>query len=37
MQQRGVLINASPIVRLVTHLDVNRQQLAEVVATGRHF
>jgi threonine aldolase len=28
MQQRGVLINASPIVRLVTHLDVSRQQLS---------
>jgi hypothetical protein len=27
MRERGVLINASPIVRLVTHLDVNRQQL----------
>ncbi|WP_052284316.1 low-specificity L-threonine aldolase [Kluyvera genomosp. 1] len=37
MQQRGVLINASPIVRLVTHLDVNRQQLAEVVSHWKAF
>ena len=37
MQARGVLINASPIVRLVTHLDVNRQQLTDVVAHWRAF
>lgn len=37
MQERGVLINASPIVRLVTHLDVNRQQLAEVVSHWKAF
>jgi threonine aldolase len=37
MQQRGVLINASPIVRLVTHLDVSRQQLAEVVGHWQAF
>ncbi|MDU5684097.1 MAG: low-specificity L-threonine aldolase [Kluyvera cryocrescens] len=37
MQQRGVLINASPIVRLVTHLDVSRQQLAEVVSHWKAF
>ncbi len=37
MHQRGVLINASPIVRLVTHLDVNRQQLAEVVGHWKAF
>ena len=37
MQARGVLMNASPIVRLVTHLDVNRQQLAEVVAHWKAF
>ncbi|MDR8379133.1 low-specificity L-threonine aldolase, partial [Acinetobacter baumannii] len=37
MQARGVLINASPIVRLVTHLDVNRQQLSEVVAHWQAF
>lgn len=37
MQQRSVLINASPVVRLVTHLDVNRQQLAEVVSYWKAF
>ena len=37
MQQHGVLINASPIVRLVTHLDVSRQQLAEVVSHWKAF
>ena len=37
MQARGVLTNASAIVRLVTHLDVSRQQLAEVVNHWRAF
>lgn len=37
MKAQGVLINASPIVRLVTHLDVSREQLAEVVAHWRAF
>lgn len=37
MHERGVLINASPVVRLVTHLDVNRQQLAEVVGHWKAF
>ena len=37
MQARGVLINASPVVRLVTHLDVDRQQLSEVVAHWQAF
>ena len=37
LQQRGVLINASPIVRLVTHLDVSRQQLADVVGHWQAF
>lgn len=37
MQDRGVLINVSPVVRLVTHLDVNRQQLAEVVGHWKAF
>lgn len=32
MRDRGVLINASPVVRLVTHLDVNREQLADVIS-----
>ncbi|MDX7019569.1 hypothetical protein SJ059_34675, partial [Klebsiella aerogenes] len=37
MKAQGVLINASPIVRLVMHLDVSREQLAEVVAHWRAF
>ncbi|RCX06201.1 MULTISPECIES: low-specificity L-threonine aldolase [Kosakonia] len=37
LRERGVLINASPVVRLVTHLDVNRQQLAEVVHHWQAF
>ena len=37
MKAQGVLINASPIVRLVTHLDVSREQLADVVAHWRAF
>ena len=37
MKARGVLINASPVVRLVMHLDVNRKQLAEVVAHWQAF
>ncbi len=37
MQAQGVSINASPVVRLVTHLDVNRQQLSEVVAHWQAF
>lgn len=37
MREREVLINASPVVRLVTHLDVNRQQLAEVVNHWQAF
>ncbi len=36
-EAQGVLINASPVVRLVTHLDVNRQQLSEVVAHWQAF
>ncbi|CAI8930796.1 low-specificity L-threonine aldolase [Kosakonia quasisacchari] len=37
LRERGVLINASPVVRLVTHLDVNRQQLEEVVRHWQAF
>ncbi|MEQ4452923.1 low-specificity L-threonine aldolase [Kosakonia sp. YIM B13605] len=37
LRERGVLINASPVVRLVTHLDVNRQQLEEVVRHWQTF
>lgn len=32
-----ILINAAPVIRLVTHLDVNRDQLAQVVNHWRHF
>lgn len=37
MRERGVLINASGIVRLVTHLDVSRQQLADVAEHWKTF
>jgi threonine aldolase len=37
MKSKDVLINASPIVRLVMHLDVSREQLAEVAAYWRAF
>ena len=37
LRERGILINASPVVRLVTHLDVNRQQLAEVADGWQAF
>ncbi len=37
MRERDVLINASPIVRLVTHLDVRRDQLADVVSHWQAF
>lgn len=37
MKQRGVLINAAPVTRLVTHLDVNRAQLEQVVQHWQQF
>ncbi|MNY66107.1 Low specificity L-threonine aldolase [compost metagenome] len=37
MKERGVLMNASPIVRLGMHLDVSREQLAEVVKHWQAF
>jgi len=37
LRERGVLINASSVVRLVTHLDVDREQLAEVVRHWQAF
>lgn len=37
MAHRDVLINAAPVTRLVTHLDVNRQQLETVVSHWRAF
>lgn len=37
LRERNVLINSSPVVRLVTHIDVSRQQLAEVVRHWQAF
>ncbi|AIR65779.1 low-specificity L-threonine aldolase [Cedecea neteri] len=37
MRERGVILSAGPATRLVTHLDVTRSQLAEVVAHWRSF
>ncbi|WP_105601211.1 low-specificity L-threonine aldolase, partial [Cronobacter sakazakii] len=37
MKSRNVLISAAPVTRLVTHLDVNREQLETVVAYWREF
>lgn len=37
MQARGVLLNASSVTRLVTHLDVSREQLTELVAHWQAF
>lgn len=37
MQARGVLLNASPVTRIVTHLDVSRAQLEELVSHWQAF
>jgi len=37
MRARNVLLNASPVTRLVMHLDVSRAQLEEVVAHWQAF
>lgn len=37
MKRRNILINAAPVTRLVTHLDVSREQLAEVVESWQQF
>ena len=37
MRERGVLMSAGPVTRLVTHIDVSREQLAEVVNHWRAF
>ncbi|MGB7800349.1 low-specificity L-threonine aldolase [Buttiauxella sp.] len=37
MKERGILMSAGPVTRLVIHLDVNRQQLAEVVSHWQAF
>lgn len=37
MHARGVLLNASPVTRIVTHLDVSRAQLEELVSHWQAF
>ncbi|WES69993.1 low-specificity L-threonine aldolase [Superficieibacter sp. HKU1] len=37
LRAQDILINASPVVRLVTHLDVSREQLEELVAHWKAF
>lgn len=37
MRERGIMLSAGPVTRLVTHLDVTRRQLADVVAHWRTF
>ncbi|WP_159564197.1 low-specificity L-threonine aldolase [Budvicia diplopodorum] len=37
MKQRGILINAGPVTRLVTHLNVSREELQRVVDLWREF
>lgn len=37
MRGRGVLLNAGPVTRLITHLDVTREQLVQVVALFKTF
>lgn len=37
MKARGVLISAAAVVRLVTHIDVSREQLQQVVSHWRDF
>lgn len=37
MKQNGILMNAAPVTRLVTHLDVNRHQLEHVALQWQRF
>ncbi|POP45920.1 low-specificity L-threonine aldolase [Superficieibacter electus] len=37
LRAQDILINASPVVRLVTHLDVSREQLKQLVAHWKAF
>ncbi|AHK20627.1 low-specificity L-threonine aldolase [Yersinia similis] len=37
MRERGVLISAGPLTRMITHLNVNRKDLEKVVALWREF
>ncbi|WP_145572762.1 low-specificity L-threonine aldolase [Yersinia mollaretii] len=37
MRERGVLISAGPITRMITHINISRQDLEKVVALWREF
>jgi threonine aldolase len=37
MRERGVLISSGPLTRILTHLDVSRQDLQQVVDLWREF
>ncbi|WP_028127984.1 beta-eliminating lyase-related protein, partial [Serratia marcescens] len=37
MRERGVLISSGPLTRILTHLDVSRQDLQRVVELWREF
>ncbi|HGK6776915.1 TPA: low-specificity L-threonine aldolase [Yersinia enterocolitica] len=37
MRERGVLISAGPITRMITHININRTDLEKVVALWREF
>ncbi|VEJ55262.1 low-specificity L-threonine aldolase [Pragia fontium] len=37
MKQRGILMNAGPVTRLVTHLDISREDLIRLVDLWREF
>jgi threonine aldolase len=37
MRERGVLISSGPLTRILTHLDVSRQDLQHVVDLWQQF
>ena len=37
MRERGVLISAGPITRMITHINISRTDLEKVVALWREF
>ena len=37
MRERGVLISAGPVTRMITHINISRQDLEKVVALWREF
>jgi threonine aldolase len=37
MHERGVLISSGPLTRILTHLDVSRQDLQQVVDLWQQF